>query len=130
MATDPVTDETIARRLLERAVQWDQAPTLTEAEVDDLMLMAGSDDDGDTVYTGAGLNAAASAGWTWKAGKVAADFTVALEDGVKFNREQVHAHCLEMAANYLLGEASVLGTPRRRGTIVSIPLVTDIGEVS
>ena len=130
MATDPVTDQTIARRLLERAVQWEEAPALTEAEVDDLMLMAGSDDDGDTVYTGAGLNAAASAGWAWKAGKVAADFTVALEDGVKFNRSEVHAMCMKHKADYGSGRSSVLGTPRRRETIVSIPLVTDIGEVS
>lgn len=131
MASDPITDPILARRLLERAVQWDQKPTLTEAEVDDLLVLAMSQDDGgNDQYTGTDLNGAASQGWTWKAGKVAGDFTVALTDGLKFNREQVHAHCLQMASDYLRGVASVLGTPRRQGGIVSIPLVSAIGEVS
>ena len=126
MAADPLTDAVVARRLLERAVLYDQKPVLTTEEIDDLMLVATSQDDDDAdQWTDADLNGAASLGWQWKAGKVAGNFTVGLKDGVKFNREQVHAHCLQMAADYLLGEASVLGTPRRRSGLASIRLVTD-----
>lgn len=125
MATDPITVEADARRLLERATAADTKPELTEAEVDDLMAMAESDG----AYSGADLNRAASTGWTWKAGKVTPDFTVSLEGGVKFSREQVYAHCLKMADDYLLGSASVIGTPRRANGITSVPLISDIGEV-
>lgn len=130
MAADPITDDAIARRLLERATAADTTPELTTQEVDDLMARAASDDDGSTVYTGAALNRAASTGWTWKAGKVSADFSLRLEDGVTFNRDEMFQHCLRMAADYLLGTASVIGTPRRNTGIVSVPLVSDIGEVS
>lgn len=131
MATDPLTDAIVARRLIERAVQWDQAPALTSAEVDDLMLMAVSQDaDGVNQYTAADLNGAAAAGWQWKAGKVSGSYTMSLGDGVKLNRSEVHAMCLSMAADYLLGEASVLGMPRRRTGIVSIRTISDIGTVT
>lgn len=129
MATDPITVEADARRLLERATAADTKPTLTTAEVDDLMTAAGSDDDGATVYTGADLNRAASTGWTWKAGKVSTKYTMALGDGVKMNRAEMYAHCLNMAAAYLTGRASVIGTPRRSAGIVSVPLVSEFGEV-
>lgn len=126
MATDPITVEADARRLLERATAADTAPTLTTAEIDDLMAMAASDG----TYAGTALNSAAATGWRWKAGKVTPDFDVSLEGGVKFSRDQVYAHCREMELAYLNGTASVIGTPRRRGGIVSVPLVSEIGSLA
>jgi len=101
-------------------VQWDQKPTLTTQEVDDLLLMA---DSGGT-YTGADLNAAAAQGWRMKAGKVAGNYTQSLGDGVKFNREQVLTNCREMADDYASGKASVLGKMRRRSGIGVVGLVS------
>jgi hypothetical protein len=128
MATDPLTDATQARTLLEQATAWDSDPVLTSTEVDDLMDLAASEnDDSDTVYTGADLNRAASLGWQWKAGKVAGYFTTALPDGMKFNREQVYEHCMTMAANYASGILSVIGTGlpgRRTSGIASVGLMT------
>lgn len=129
MAYDP-TDAVTARRLLERAVEMNTVPVLTAAEIDDLMEIAADDDDGTTVYTAQHLNDAAATGWQLKMNKVSSDFTVTLEDGVKFNREQVLDRCERIRDAYLSGRASVIGRPRRRGSIISIPLVTDIGEVS
>lgn len=123
MATDPLTDAVLARTLLERAVAWQTAPVLTTQEVTDLLALALTDG----AYGGADLNRAASLGWQWKAGKTAGDFTVSLEGGMKFSREQVYAHCMEMAAKYATGELSVLGTSlagRRRSGIGVIGLVS------
>ncbi len=111
MATDPLTDATLARTLLEKATAYDSAPVLTAAEVTTLLAQASSlNDAGATVYSGANLNRAASIGWQWKAGKVAGYMTTALPDGMKFNREQVYEHCLTMATRYGTGELSVIGT--------------------
>lgn len=63
--------------------------------------------DGDVVWEDAGgpwqgtydLNAAAAEGWRWKAGKCAGRFGFTT-DGQSFQRQQVHAHCLEQAAVY------------------------------
>jgi hypothetical protein len=125
MAYDP-TDAVTARALLERAVQWEDAPALTSAEVDSLMDLAETDGE----YAASDLNGAAATGWGWKAGKVAGDFALSLEGGVKFNRDQVYAHCLGMVDAYLSGRASVIGTPRRRGTIASIGVTAELPEVS
>jgi hypothetical protein len=128
MATDPLTDATEARTLLELAVAWDSAPELTDIEVDQLFALASSEnDDAETVYTGIDLNRSASLGWQWKAGKVAGYFTTALPDGMKFNREQVYEHCMTMAANYANGVLSVIGTGlpgARRSGIASVGLMT------
>lgn len=126
MATDPVTVAATARTLLERAVAWESVPTLTEDEVTDLLVLAASEDDGTTVYTGRDLNRAASVGWQWKAGKVAGDFTTALPEGMKFNREQVYEHCMTQSAGYAVGTLSVLGTSLvgRRAGIGVVGLVS------
>ena len=125
MAYDP-TDAVTARALLERAVQWEDAPALTSAEVDSLMDLAESGGE----YAAADLNGAAATGWGWKAGKVAGDFALSLEGGVKFNRDQVYAHCLGMVDAYLSGRASVVGTPRQRGGIVSFGVTAEIGDMT
>lgn len=127
MAIDPLTSAATARTLLERAVAWDSVPTLTTAEVDDLLVLAGSlDADDATVYAGRDLNRAASIGWQWKAGKVVNNFTTALPDGMKFNREQTYDHCMQQSAAYAVGTLSVIGTslPGRRSGIGSIHLVS------
>jgi hypothetical protein len=121
------TDETFARARLEMALQVDEVPVLTTAEVDLLMQGATSaGEDGDPDYfTDALLRNAAYTGWRAKAGKVAGHFTVALPDGMKFNREQVLAHCLAMAASFGPGgTASVLGEPVRRSGIGVVGLVS------
>lgn len=131
MALTSLTDATVARRLLERAVAAGTNPALTPAEVTDLMALAASlaADGVTTVYTGADLNIAASTGWQWKAGKVAGDFSVSLEGGMKFAREQVYAHCIDMANEFGSGQRSVLGSSLAggRGGIRSIGLVSSLG---
>lgn len=43
---------------------------------------------------------AAATGWRWKAGKVSDQYTVGLGTGDTFAREQLMAHCLQMADRY------------------------------
>jgi hypothetical protein len=127
MATDPLTDATLARTLLERATAWNSDPVLTTQEVTDLLGLASSvDDDDATVYAGTDLNRAASLGWQWKAGKVASYMTTALPEGMKFNREQIYEHCMTQSAMYAVGSLSVLGTslPGQRVGIASVGLMT------
>ena len=72
--------------------------------------------DGGVVWEDAGsgwqgtydLNAGAAEGWRWKAGKCAGRFGF-MADGQSFQRQQVHAHCLEQAA---LFERRVNGSTR------------------
>lgn len=131
MAIDPLTDPIQARTFLERATAAATKPALTSDEVMDLVVVASSLNDVlETVYTGTDLNRAAALGWQWKAGKVAGDFTTALEGGMKFNREQVYAHCMDQAARYATGTLSVIGSTvsgRQRSGIGSISLVTESG---
>lgn len=97
--------ETEARDLIEAMTAWDSVPTLTEDQVDLLVVRARrSDSDGlvpsDTGWAGTyDLNAAAAEGWRWKAGKVAGDFTFA-SDGQSFNRADMVKACMDMAATY------------------------------
>ena len=125
MAFDPA-DAVTARALLERAVEMTVVPVLTSAEVTQLMDMAEADGE----YTGAALNGAAATGWQWKAQKVTPNFSLSLEGGVKFDRAKVLEHCEQMRDAYLSGRASVIGTPRRRGTVASIALTAELPEVS
>lgn len=125
MAYDP-TDEVLARRLLERAIKWEEEPTLTAAEVDDLLAMAETGGE----YPVAALNGAAATGWQWKLNQIAGEFSLSLEGGTKLNLDEMTANCAANRDAYLIGTASVIGTPRRRGGIVSVPLVSEIGELA
>jgi hypothetical protein len=125
MAYDP-TDAVLARRLLERAVKWEEEPTLTEAEVDDLMALAETDGE----YPVSALNGAAATGWQWKLNQIAGEFSLSLEGGMKLNIDEMIANCEANRDAYLNGIASVIGTPRRRGTIASIGVTAELPEVS
>lgn len=101
-----------ARARLERMLQWQAAPALTSAEVDDLMTLVPQMADASGVRPGeagytptysaytAAYREAAATGWEWKAGKVAGQFDAATGTGTKFDRSQAHAMCLAMAASY------------------------------
>lgn len=131
MATDPLTDATLARDLLQRAVAHETNPVLSVAEVDSLMTIATSlDVEGVEVFTGADLNRAASLGWQWKAAKVAADFNVALPEGQRYDRAQAFEHFMDLAGQYASGAMSVLGSSLSgaRGGIATIGLVSTLGS--
>lgn len=57
------------------------------------------------------LNAAAAAAWRLKAGKAAGRITFST-DGQRFERAQVHAHCMQMAASYARRTGSTIVTRR------------------
>lgn len=107
-----------ARARLESMVAWSTAPTLTEAEVDDLLDQArradsdglAPDDDGWTPTWH--FASAAAAGWRLKAGKVSGEFSFT-SDGQTHHRNEVHEMCLAMADRYA------------RGAVGSIPLLRD-----
>lgn len=94
-----------ARELLESMTAWDSVPTLTDEQMDLLVVRARrADPDGllpsDTGWAGTyDLNAAAAEGWRWKAAKVAGDFTFA-SDGQQFNRADMAKACMDMARTY------------------------------
>jgi hypothetical protein len=92
-------------------------PILTELEVDALMLTARRADPSGLAPSDDGwvgtwdVTAAAAEGWRRKAGKVAGSFDFGT-DGQSFSRSQMHAMCLEMAAQY------------KRGVIASVKIST------
>jgi hypothetical protein len=86
------------RAKIGRMVESATEPTLTEDDLDDLMDAAARPDadgldrsDADWTPTW-DLNAAAAEGWARKASKAAANFNFA-EDGQRFDRAQIYAHC-------------------------------------
>ncbi len=98
-------DPTVARNRLQRMVAYDSRPSLTTAEVDDLVIIAKVADSEGRAITDAAwvptydLNKAAAEGWRWKAGKVAAKFRVQ-GGGQALARDQVHRHCMRMIEVY------------------------------
>jgi hypothetical protein len=122
-----LTDAAYARRMLEAAVAMTTNPTLTEAQVDDLMTLAASlDDDLNTVYTEAGLNRAAAMGWQIKAGLTSDRYDLGGGPGRTLDESQWHQHCAQMVDRYRTGTWSVTGGSgtRRGGGIGSISLVS------
>lgn len=103
---------------LRRMVQAAETPTLTDAEIDDLLTLVPQIDDSAGVApegTGyvptysiyaASFRDAAAEGWAWKAAKVAGDFDVATGNGTKFDRSQVYEMCMRQAAAYGGGSRS------------------------
>lgn len=115
MATYPAAT---ALDLLSAAIALDAKPTLLPAQIDLLMLIASTvDDTGATVYTSAGLNRAASAGWNFKAGLTADQYEIGGGPGRTLKRAEWHDHCVAMAVRYATGDASVDGSnvTTRRG---------------
>jgi hypothetical protein len=128
---DPLTSASEARYLLEQATAAAVLPGLTSTEISALLDMAASlttDTPPATVYTGRDLNRTASLGWQWKANKVSGDFTISLEGGMRFSREQVYAHCVDRAAAFAVGTANVLTSGGGRMGITSIGLTTSLTE--
>lgn len=124
MITDPAT----AERLLRNALGG--KPELTAEQVADLMTIAASDVDGETVYTGPGLNKAAALGWSWKSALQASQYDLGGGQGRTLDRSQWFAHCEHMRSLYASGAASVIGddvAPRRSG-IGSIGLTTVLSD--
>lgn len=80
-------------------------PTLTDAQVVDILAYARRADTDDLDYSDAAwtptwdLDAAAAEGWRRKAGLAAARFNFA-EDGQRFDRAQVYEHCIKQADYY------------------------------
>ncbi len=123
-------DPGFARRMLERAIAHQTKPTLDTAAVDDLMAIAvtsGTGGDPD-VYTGVGLNRAASIGWQWKSAIVSDQYDLGGGAGKTLDRSQWYSHCMRMAADFAAGAKGVLdggaaGNVRRSG-IGSIGMVS------
>lgn len=102
---------TTARDRLAQLVAAGVAPTLTDGQLDDILIRARrpdvdgllpSDADWTPTYD---FNAAASEGWELKAGlAVTFDFTA---HGQTFDRSQVQEQCLAMASRYRRGSGSV-----------------------
>ena len=82
-----------ARAYLESMVAKDSDPTLSTAEITQLMSFAGSE------ALGWKLELAAAEGWRWKAGKVAALYSFAIEDS-QSDQGQVYRNCLDQAIIY------------------------------
>lgn len=101
--------EAEARALLERMVSNTTDPVLSSADMDELVKLAKRADASGVLPTAAGwtptwdLNAAAAEGWRWKAGRASALFNFA-EDGQRFDRAQLYAHCVAMAEEHARGD--------------------------
>jgi hypothetical protein len=101
--SDPInyltsSDADDVRAKIGRMVEATSDPVLTEDDLDDLMDAAARPDadgldrsDADWTPTW-DLNAGAAEGWARKASKAAANFNFA-EDGQRFDRAQIYAHC-------------------------------------
>lgn len=98
-------NETEARTELEHMIFPADEPTLGSAEVSSILRYARRPDESGRVYGDTGwtptwdLYAAATEGWTRKAGKAANRFSF-LTDGQRFDRAAVYRHCIEQARLY------------------------------
>lgn len=97
--------ESEARAKLELMILPNEDPVLSATQVTDLLTYARRPDADDLDYSDAGwtptwdLDAAAAEGWRRKAGLAATRFSFA-EDGQRFDRAQIYAHCLKQAEHY------------------------------
>lgn len=94
-----------ARAQIELLLQPDAEPTLSTTEVSAIVDLSARSDSYGRKPTDAGWNptydayAGAVVGWRIKAAKAAGSYTFK-DDTLQLNREQVHAQCLKMAAEY------------------------------
>lgn len=97
--------EAEAQAKLERITDSDVEPTLTADDLADLLDHAARVDASGLYRSDAAwtptwdLNAGAAEGWRRKAGRAAGRFSFG-EDGQRFERAQVYAHCLRQAEQY------------------------------
>lgn len=82
-----------ARVQLERMVAHDSAPELTPDEIDQLLNFCQVSD------AGWALDAGAAEGWRWKAGKVVADYSFAIDSQLS-DQGQVYDHCITQVGFY------------------------------
>ncbi len=93
------------RTRLELLILADEDPVLSEAQILAVLTYARRPDPDDLDYEDANwtptwdLDAAAAEGWRRKAGLAASRFNFA-EDGQRFDRAQVYAHCVAQAEYY------------------------------
>jgi hypothetical protein len=94
-----------ARDKLTLMVLADEDPALSEAQLEDVLMHARLPDADGNVYGDDAwtptwdLTGAAAEGWRRKAGIAASRFNFA-EDGQRFDRAQVYAHCISQANYY------------------------------
>lgn len=111
MPTFIPSDSAAARGELERMLALDVTPVLTSSDVDALLLAARRPDSSGLTASDAGwtatydLQAAAADGWEIRAGRAAGAIDFG-EDGQRFNRSQLYAQCMAMAALYRRGSGS------------------------
>lgn len=115
---------------LQRLVQSDVEPTLSSAELDDLLSLAAVvDEDGNQpdaddwtpTYAAMWLNSAAAEGWRTKAAKLGAGETFS-SDGASFDPETRRKFCQEQARLY---DNKVAGTVRVPGRTATVDTLVD-----
>lgn len=111
---------TDALNRLKRMVQSSIEPTLSDAELDDLLSLAQvvdadgrkpSNDAWEPTYGAIEINGSAAEGWRWKAAKLGAGETFS-SDGATFNPETRRQFCMDMAKQY---QSRIHGTQRMTG---------------
>lgn len=99
------SDEAEVKEKLSRMTDATTEPVLTDADLDDLVASSARPDSSNRTREDASweptwdYNAGAAEGWARKASKAAANFNFA-EDGQRFDRAQVYAHCAAQAKMY------------------------------
>lgn len=97
--------EAEAEDKLVRLVDATSDPELTDEDISDLIDLACRPDENGLTRADADwepswdLDFAAAEGWLRKAGRAAARFSFA-EDGQRFERAQIYAHCVSQAEHY------------------------------
>jgi hypothetical protein len=97
--------EAEAEAQLARLLEADTDPALTDEDMEDLLINAARPDAQGLTRADANweptwdLNAAAADGWLRKASKAVSRFSFA-EDGQRFERAQIYAHCIRMQEMY------------------------------
>lgn len=105
VGTPTSVDETTARAKLARMTDSDTEPTLAEADIDDMIDAAARPDASGYTRASASwsptwdFDAGAALGWERKASRAAAWYSFA-EDGQRFDRAQVYAHCTSQAERH------------------------------
>ncbi len=98
-------DPALVETLLKSAIGFGSQPDLSAAQITTLVSLALVDD----AYTSDGMQRAAVAGWSWKAGLTADSYDLSGGTGLALKESQWHAHCVGMAHAYRTGAMSVDG---------------------
>ena len=97
--------EAEAEAALARLIDAETDPALTDEDMEDLLLKAARPDINGRTRQDANwsptwdLDSAAADGWLRKASKAVSRFSFA-EDGQRFERAQIYAHCIRMQEMY------------------------------